>query len=99
MSPVDMLATASLLGVFVLLAFCYGMLYGLGQLRSRRGLISAGYAVYGLQCLVAAAVLAFTPLLGWWKVVIALSCAAYLFIPPVTWRSLTALHRLEADES
>ncbi len=98
MSAVQMLVTASLLGLFVLLAFGYGVLYGLGQLRSRRALIVASYASYGLQCLVVVAVLAFTPLLGWWKAFLALSCAIYLAIPPVTWRSLVALHRMEGDE-
>lgn len=98
MSAVQLLATSSLLGLFVLLAFGYGVLYGLGRLRARRGLIVAGYISYGLQCLVVAAVLAFTPLLGWWKALIALSSAVYFVIPPVTWRSLVALHRLEEDQ-
>ena len=99
MSPAQMLQTSGLLGLFVLLAGGYGLLYGLGQLRHRRELIRAGFASYALQCLVAVAVLAFTPLLGWWKAFIALSCALYCFIPPVTWRYLTLLHRLEERES
>ena len=41
MSAVQLLATSSLLGLFVLLAFGYGVLYGLGRLRARRGLIAA----------------------------------------------------------
>jgi hypothetical protein len=99
MSGADMLQTATLLGLFVLLAGGYGLLYGLGMLRRRRELVLAGFASYALQCLVVAAVLLFTPLLDWWKVFIALSCALYLAIPPVTWRYLVALHRLEARES
>lgn len=98
MSAAQMLATASLLGLFVLFAFGYGLLYGLGRLHRRRALIGAGFTSYGLQCLVTAAVLLFTPLLGWWKALVALSCALYFAIPPVTWRSLAALHRLEEHD-
>ena len=98
MNPEQVLETAALLGLFVLLAGGYGLLYGLGQLRRRRDLIVACFACYGLQCIVVVAVLLFTPLLGWWKAFIALSCALYLAIPPVTWRYLTALHRLDEHE-
>ncbi len=90
-----MLSTAALLGAFVLLAFCYGLLYGIGRLRSRRDLLLGGFAAYGLQCIAVAAVVLFTPLLGWWKAFVVLSCAAYAVIPPLTWRYLASLHRLE----
>ncbi len=99
MSPAEMLETSGLLGLFVLLAGGYGLLYGLGHLRHRRDLIRAGFASYALQCVVAAAVLGFTPLFGWWKAFIALSCVLYCAIPPVTWRYLTVLHRLEEHQS
>lgn len=99
MSGAQMLESAVLLGLFVLLAFGYGLLYGLARLRNRRTLVVAAFAAYGLQCAVAAAVLAFTPLLAWWKAFIALSCALYFFIPPVGWRCLAALHRLEGHEA
>ncbi len=95
MTGAQMLVTSGLLGAFVLLAFCYGLLYGLGRLRSRRDLLAGGFAAYGLQCIAVAGVLLFTPLLGWWKAFIVLSCAAYAVIPPVTWRYLASLHRLE----
>ncbi len=95
MSPAQMVETAVLLGLFVSLAGIYGLLYGLGRLKRRRELILAGFASYALQCVVTVAVLLFTPLLGWWKAFVALSCAIYLAIPPVVWRSLQALHRLE----
>jgi len=98
MSAAQLLQTAALLGLFVLLAGGYGLLYGLGQLRDRRNLVVAAFASYALQCIVAAALLLFTPLLAWWKAFIAISCAAYLVIPPVTWRYLTGLHRLEEHE-
>jgi len=98
MSAEQMLETSILLGLFVLLAGGYGVLYGLGQLRRRRDLVMASFASYGLQCMVAAAVLLFTPLLGWWKAFIGLSCALYCLLPPITWRYLTLLHRLEEHE-
>ena len=99
MSGAQLLASASLLGLFVLLAFAYGLLYGLGRLRGRRALVAAAFAAYGLQCAVAAAVLAWTPLLPWWKAFIALSCAVYFLIPLLAWRGLAALHRVEGHET
>jgi hypothetical protein len=98
MSPTQLLQTAALLGLFVLLAGSYGVLYGLGQLRGRQKLVVAAFASYALQCAVAAALLLATPLLGGWKAFIAVSCALYLAVPPLTWRYLTALHRLEEHE-
>lgn len=99
MSGPEMLRTAALLGLFVLLAGCYGVGYGLGRLRGGREWTVAGYVAYGLQCAVAGALLAFTPLLAWWKAFIILSCALYLGIPPLAWRWLSALHRLEEHHS
>ena len=98
MSATYMLETAGFLGLFVLFAFGYGLLYGLGQLRCRRGLVVMGFASYGLQCVVVAAVVLFTPLRASWTGFVALSCALYLAIPPITWRYLAALHRLEGQE-
>ncbi len=98
MSAAQLLQTTALLGLFVLLAGSYGLLYGLGRLRDRRDLVVAAFTSYVLQCIVAAALLLFTPLLAWWKTFIAISCVAYLVIPPITWRYLTALHRLEEHE-
>jgi hypothetical protein len=99
MSAGQMLETSVLLGVFVLLAGGYGLLYGLGRLRHRRELVLAGFVTFGLQCATVLAVVMFTPLLAGWKAFIALSCLVYLFIPPVTWRYLTMLHRLEERQS
>ena len=92
MSPFDLLVTSALLGLFVLLAGGYGVFYALGRLHDRRGLIAAAFASYGLQCVVAAALLAFTPLLGGWKALIAASCVLYLPVPPLTWRYMGMLH-------
>jgi len=92
MTPAELLETSALLGLFVLLAGGYGLLYGLGRLRGRRDFLVASFASYTLQCAVAMALLAWTPLLGWWKAFIGISCVAYLLIPPVVWRYLTVLH-------
>jgi hypothetical protein len=95
MTPAQVLATSLLLGFFVLLAGCYGVLYCLGQLGARGALLRASYGAYALQALVAAAIATFTPLGWWWKLLIVASCVAYLPIPPLTWRYLDALHAPE----
>lgn len=98
MNAAQLLETAVFLALFVLLAGGYGLLYGLGQLRHRRSLMVAAFASYGLQCVVTIALLLLTPLLAWWKGLIALSCAIYFAIPPITWRYLAALHHSEEYE-
>jgi hypothetical protein len=88
----NLLETALLLGLFVLLAGCYGLLYGVGKLARRRVFLRAGFACYGSQCAIALVVVAATPLAPAWKAVIVASTVAYLGIPPVTWRYLTRVH-------
>lgn len=92
MMRIGLLETALLLGLFVLLAGGYGVLYGAGKLARRRSILHAGFACYGLQCALAFIVLAFTPLTPFWKSFIGASTLAYLCIPPVTWRFLVRLH-------
>jgi hypothetical protein len=92
MTPLQLLTTSLLLGFFVLLAGCYGVLYCLGQLSARVTLVRGSYIAYVLQALVAAVIAASTPLEFWWKVLIVASCLAYLPIPSVTWRYLENLH-------
>jgi hypothetical protein len=99
MTPVEMVITSLLLGLFVLLAGCYGVLYCLGRLRANRSLVWAAYGTYGLQAIVAVAVVLLAPLGDGWKLLIAGSCAVYLPIPPVTWRFLEALHQPEEQHS
>jgi len=95
MTPRTMVATALLLGAFVAAAGAYGLLYCLSRLRDRRGLRIGSYLSYTALSVIAAMVIALTPLHAGWKVLIAASCIAYLMIPPVTWRYLTRLHRGE----
>ena len=47
MTPTQMLWTSLLLGLFVLLAGCYGLLYCLGRMRASRRL---GYAAEDCLC-------------------------------------------------
>ena len=95
MTPSAMLATALLLGGFVAAAGAYGLLYCAVRLSRHRMLRAGSYASYGILCLIAFVLVAFTPLHLGWKALIAASCALYLIIPPVTWRYLLRLHRTE----
>jgi hypothetical protein len=95
MTPTEMLTTAALLGGFVLAGGAYGLLYCAARISERKLLRVGGYASYATLCLIAFALLAFTPLHLGWKVLIVASCAIYLMIPPMTWRHLTRLHREE----
>jgi hypothetical protein len=92
MTGLALLKAGLLLGLFVLLAGCYGVLYGIGRLLQRRAPMTGGFLCYGLQCAVAATVVAHTPLTDFWKAFIAASAAAYFFIPPITWRFLERNH-------
>ncbi len=87
-----MIFTSLMLGAFVLLGGLYGALYGLGLLRREQGLMVLGRLSYALQCVVTAVIVLLTPLTGWWKLFVVLSCAAYFAIPPYTWRYLRRLH-------
>ena len=91
MSAAQMLATSLLLGLFVLLAGCYGVLYCLGRLRANRRFGRAAVAAYLLQG-ISTCLLALTPLDFWWKALLLASFVAYLPIPPLTWRFLEILH-------
>jgi len=98
MSAAQMLVTSLLLGLFVLLAGCYGVLYCLGRLRANGGLALAAAVAYLLQG-ITTAMLAFTALDFWWKALLLASFVAYLPIPPLTWRFLENLHEPEEQHS
>jgi hypothetical protein len=95
MHPVVFLLTSLSLGVMVLAAGVYALLYGAARFKnSRRLLISAGLA-YGVLALDAAGLVVATPLAPAWKLLIAASAIAYLGIPPLTWWYLQRTHRHE----
>lgn len=93
MTPQTLIPTALLLGIFVVLAGIYGVLYCLAMLLENQRLRSIGYFSYTLHFAVMLAIVAATPLGIWWKVLIASSSVAYLAIPAITSRYLTRIHQ------
>jgi hypothetical protein len=98
MSAAQMLGTSLLLGMFVLLGGCYGLLYCLGRLRASRRLVRAAATAYLLQG-VATGLLALSSLDLWWKVLLLASFLAFVAIPPLTWRFLERLHEPQEQHS
>jgi hypothetical protein len=98
MTAAQMLGTSLLLGAFVLLAGCYGLLYCLGRLRASRRLGRAAAAAYLLQG-VTAGLLALSSLDLWWKALLLASFVAFAAIPPLTWRFLERLHEPQEQHS
>lgn len=99
MTPLGMVVTSLLLGLFVMLAGCYGVLFCVGRLCANRTVVFAAYTAYGMQVIVVAALVLLTSLGVWWKLLIAASCAVYLPIPPATWHYLENLHQLKEQDS
>jgi hypothetical protein len=92
MTAQAMLASALMLGGFVAAAGAYGILYCLARMW-RRGALAAASEIAGAAMIaVAIAIVAFTPLHLGWKILVAVSCAGYIAIPPITWRYLDRLH-------
>lgn len=99
MSEIDLLKAALLMGVYVALAGSYGLTYTLARLYLRHAfaLRRAAIALYGLHGLSAIMLVAFTPLQAGWKALIIASSAAFLVIPPLTWRFLLLTHEGEVS--
>jgi peptidoglycan/LPS O-acetylase OafA/YrhL len=95
MNELELLKTAFLLGALVLLAGCYGILYGIGKLADSRAMRLAGFACYGLQCVIALAIVGLSPLTNPWKLVVVVGTLGFLGIPPMTWRLLERTHEAE----
>lgn len=99
MSAPALILTSLLLGAFVAEGGAYAVLFTLGKiLRDERLARAAPYAYAG-QVLLTGAVLVFTPLDWWWKMLIAASCALYYFVPPGVWRYLIHLHGSAEEEA
>ncbi len=86
------LQTALLLGLYVLLAGSYGLLYAVARVKGNARIEHAAPTVYGLHTLSALSVIAWTPLLFGWKALIVATSLVFLAIPPVTWRYLQRSH-------
>jgi hypothetical protein len=99
MTPTALLATSGLLGLFVLAAGAYGVLYGVGRWRESRGLLTAAKLTYAALCLIVAVIMLATPLGPGWKLLIGVSALVYYAIPPVTWRHLNRTHRDHGAEA
>lgn len=99
MAARDLILTSLLLGSFAAAGGAYGILLSLGFVYRDRRWFRAAHAAYLLQCVVALTVVLATPLDWWWKLLIAASDAAYYFVPPMTWRYLTRLHRVPEESS
>lgn len=93
MTPDAFLATSGLLGLFVLAAGAYGVLYGAGRLQESRRLIKAANVSYAALCAIVLVIVVATPLGFGWKLLIGASALVYYAIPPVTWRHLRRTHR------
>lgn len=92
MMDLELLQAGLMLGGFIFLAMCYGVLYGMGRMWQMPGFTIAGYVCYALQCAVAALVVSTAPLEGEWKFVIIVCTIGFLGIPHVTYFFLERTH-------
>ena len=88
----DFIDTALLLGMFVLLAGCYGLFYTIGALRQNRQWINAGYVFYFFQVAITVLIVMFAPLGIGWQLLIIASCIACFKIPPMAFSFLKLIH-------
>jgi len=95
MTPLALLETAPLLGLYVLLAGGYGVAFALARLRRKPGLLFTAAGLYGAHAVAAIDILAWSPLGPGWKMLIAASSLAILAIPPIAWRYLEHTHAAE----
>jgi len=95
MSELALLETGLLLGLYVLLAGAWGVLYAIARLCRIAIYRSAAAVAYGLHGLAALAVIMLTPLGIGWKCLIVASSLVFLAIPPVAWRFLQQIHQNE----
>jgi hypothetical protein len=97
MNKIGILQTALLLGAYVALAGSYGLVYAMARLQEASLLYRISFILYGLHGLTAIVVVAWTPLQVGWKGLIVVSSAAFLAIPPVTWRFLQRTHETQVQ--
>ena len=97
MSEISLLQSALLLGLYVALAGSYGLVYAIGRIHEASILHRISFIVYGLHGLTAVIIIVWTPLQAGWKGLIVASSAAFLAIPPITWRLLQRTHETEVQ--
>ena len=98
MTEFGLLQTGLLLGLYVLLAGTWGLLYAVARLWSTAIFRGAAAVVYGLHGLTALAIIVRTPLGMGWKCLIVASSLAFLVVPPIAWRFLQHIHENESLE-
>jgi hypothetical protein len=98
MIKLSLLETALLLGAYVALAGCYGLVYALARLQDVTILRHTSVIVYVLHGITALAILIWTPLEVVWKGLIVASSIAFFAIPPITWRYLQRTHETEVQQ-
>jgi len=97
MSGLSLLETGLLLGLYVALGGSYGLVYAIAHLKGASILHGMSFILYALHGLVAIAIIVGTPLQVGWKGLVVVSSAAFLAIPPITWRFLRVTHETEAQ--
>jgi hypothetical protein len=88
----DIINTALLLGLFVLLAGCYALFYTIGELRQSRHWINAGYVCFFCQVAVTVLIVMSASLGAGWQLLIIASCIACFKIPPMAFSYLKLIH-------
>ena len=87
-----MRASIPSLGLFVLLAGCYGLFYTIGELRQRRRWINIGYVCFLFQAVITLLIVMCAPLRIGWQLLIIASCMACFKIPPMAFSYLKLIH-------
>jgi len=98
MIRLSLLETALLLGAYVALAGCYGLVYAIARLQDSAILRRAAAIVYVLHGITAITIVLWTPLEVVWKGLIVASSVAFFAIPPITWRHLQRTHESEVHQ-
>jgi uncharacterized membrane protein HdeD (DUF308 family) len=88
----NLIETALLLGVFVLLAGCYALFYTIGRLRQSHTWSNLSYVCFAFQIFTTLLIVMFAPLAEGWQLLIIASCVACFRIPPVAFSYLELSH-------
>ena len=94
MNAQAVLSTALLLGMFVIFAGFYALLYAAGRIRGNSLLTAAGYLCYASQIFTVVLLWLSTPLGLPWKILMSGTAAVCSFIPKLSWRYIQSLHEI-----
>ena len=95
MTPSGLLSTALLLGLYVLFAGGYALVYTLARFEGWHRVRGVAVAFFIAHCAIAAVLVIASALAPGWKVLLVASSAAIFAIPPFTWRYLELIHGSE----